>query len=107
MIQHEIVSFKLLSDPQRRHEFDRYGITEDTPNFRSKPDYSSYNRFDFDPFNSTEQAQGLYGRIVKKILTITDCLTENITKREILPALSVAFSIGFIILIGYIMQYLV
>lgn len=42
----------MLSDPERRREYDRYGITEDIPNFRSKPDYSGFNRFDFDPFDS-------------------------------------------------------
>lgn len=54
-----------------------------------------------------EHAHGLFGRIVKKILIMTDGMTDNITRKEILPALSVAFSIGFIVLIGYIMQYLV
>ena len=93
---------QLLSDPQRRNEFHLYGTTEDTPNFRSpRPDYSSFNDVIID-----EQAHGLFDRIVKKILIMTDGMTNNITKREILPALSVAFSIGFIVLIGYIMQYL-
>ena len=27
-------AYELLSDPERRKEFDNYGITEDTPNFR-------------------------------------------------------------------------
>ncbi|KAI1309437.1 DnaJ -like protein subfamily C member 16 [Halotydeus destructor] len=54
-----------------------------------------------------EQAHGLFGRIVKKILILTDGLGENITRKEILPAMSVALSVGFVVLIGYIMQYLV
>ncbi|RWS13866.1 DnaJ-like protein subfamily C member 16, partial [Dinothrombium tinctorium] len=45
-------AYEILSDPQRREEFDKYGITEDTPNFRNKPDYTGFNRFDFDPFES-------------------------------------------------------
>ena len=27
-------AYELLSDPDRRKEYDNYGITEDTPNFR-------------------------------------------------------------------------
>ena len=27
-------AYELLSDPERRKEYDNYGITEDTPNFR-------------------------------------------------------------------------
>lgn len=45
-------AYELLSDPERRRLFDRKGITEDTPNFRQRPDYSQYHRFDFDPFES-------------------------------------------------------
>lgn len=44
--------FQLLTDPERKESFDRYGQTEDTPNFRRQPDYSQFNRFEFDPFES-------------------------------------------------------
>lgn len=54
-----------------------------------------------------EQAHGFIGKIVKKILVMTDGMTENISQKEILPIVSVALSLGFILLIGYIMQYLV
>ena len=39
-------------DPERRREYDRTGATEDSPNFRQRPDYSSFGRFDFDPFDT-------------------------------------------------------
>lgn len=45
-------AYELLTDPERRQEFDRFGTIEDTPNFRNRHDYSSFNRFDFDPFES-------------------------------------------------------
>ena len=41
-------AYELLSDPERRRLFDNHGITEDTPNFRQRHDYSQYNRFDSD-----------------------------------------------------------
>ena len=43
---------QLLLDPERRREYDKTGVTEDSPNFRSRPDYSSFKRFDFDPFDT-------------------------------------------------------
>lgn len=54
-----------------------------------------------------ESVHGLFGKIVKKILIITDNISDNITRREVLPALSVVLSISFIVFIGYIMAYLV
>ncbi|KAM7310143.1 dnaJ homolog subfamily C member 16 [Ixodes scapularis] len=45
-------AYELLTDPERKESFDRYGQTEDTPNFRRQPDYSQFNRFEFDPFES-------------------------------------------------------
>ncbi|CAB4065009.1 DNAJC16 [Lepeophtheirus salmonis] len=45
-------AYELLSDPDRRRQYDNYGVTEDTPNFRKKHDYSTYERFEpFDAFN--------------------------------------------------------
>ncbi|XP_054164963.1 dnaJ homolog subfamily C member 16-like [Oppia nitens] len=54
-----------------------------------------------------ESARGLFGRIVKKILIITDNISDNITRREVLPAISIVLSVCFIVFIGYIMAYLV
>ena len=54
-----------------------------------------------------ESVHGLFGKIVKKILIITDNISDNITRREVLPAVSVVLSISFIVFIGYIMAYLV
>ena len=31
-------AYELLSDPERRKEYDNYGLTEDTPNFRYNGD---------------------------------------------------------------------
>eukprot|EP00092_Neocalanus_flemingeri_P087100 GFUD01109853.1.p1 GENE.GFUD01109853.1~~GFUD01109853.1.p1 ORF type:complete len:797 (+),score=258.24 GFUD01109853.1:84-2474(+) len=43
-------SYELLSDPERRRMYDNHGVTEDSPNFNKKHDYSQYNRFG-DPFD--------------------------------------------------------
>ena len=43
-------AYELLSDPDRRRQYDNHGVTEDTPNFRQRHDYSQYGRFD--PFDS-------------------------------------------------------
>lgn len=43
-------AYDILSDPDRRRLFDNHGVTEDTPNFNQKHDYSQYNRFG-DPFD--------------------------------------------------------
>jgi len=43
-------AYEILSDPERKLKYDNYGITEDTPNFNKKHDYSQYNRFG-DPFD--------------------------------------------------------
>uniref|UniRef100_A0A224YV69 DnaJ homolog subfamily C member 16 n=1 Tax=Rhipicephalus zambeziensis TaxID=60191 RepID=A0A224YV69_9ACAR len=51
-------AYELLTDPERKENFDKYGQTEDTPNFRRQPDYSQFNRFDFDPFESTVFSKG-------------------------------------------------
>lgn len=37
-------AYELLSDPDRRKQYDNHGITEDSPNFRQKHDYSQYGR---------------------------------------------------------------
>jgi DnaJ family protein C protein 16 len=43
-------AYELLSDPERRRNYDNHGVTEDTPNFNKKHDYTQYNRFG-DPFD--------------------------------------------------------
>lgn len=45
-------AYELLSDPDKRRHFDKTGQPEDSPNFMSKHDYSSFNRFDFDSFDT-------------------------------------------------------
>ena len=45
-------AYELLSDPDRRRKYDNHGITEDSPNFDQRHDYSQYGRFDHDPFES-------------------------------------------------------
>ena len=54
-----------------------------------------------------ESVHGIFGKLVKKILIITDNLSDNITRKEVLPAVSIILSISFIVFIGYIMAYLV
>lgn len=39
-------------DPERREQFDKHRVTEDTPNFRQKPDYSEYARQELHQFDS-------------------------------------------------------
>ena len=43
-------AYELVSDPERRRMYDNHGVTEDTPNFNKKHDYSQYNRH-ADPFD--------------------------------------------------------
>jgi len=53
-------AYELLSDPDRRRQFDNHGVTEDKPNFRKNPRddvYSSYGRFDH-PFDSFHEFFG-------------------------------------------------
>lgn len=35
-------------DPERREDFDKHKITEDSPNFKRTPDYSSLKRFELE-----------------------------------------------------------
>ena len=43
-------AYEILSDPERRRMYDNHGVTEDSPNFNKKHDYSQYNRHG-DPFD--------------------------------------------------------
>ncbi|XP_035222719.1 dnaJ homolog subfamily C member 16-like [Stegodyphus dumicola] len=54
-----------------------------------------------------EHALSLFTRVLNRMILMGDVLWDNITRQEILPALSVVLSVGFIILVGYIMSYLV
>lgn len=54
-----------------------------------------------------EHALSLFSRVLNRMILIGDVMWDNITRQEILPAVSVLLSIAFIILIGYIMSYLV
>ncbi|XP_055949494.1 dnaJ homolog subfamily C member 16-like [Argiope bruennichi] len=54
-----------------------------------------------------EHALGLFSRVLNRMILMGDVIWDNLTRQEILPAISVVLSIGFIILVGYIMSYLV
>lgn len=44
-------AYELLSDSDRRRNYDLHGITnEDAHIYKDRPDYSQYGRFSFDPF---------------------------------------------------------
>lgn len=54
-----------------------------------------------------EHAQGIVTRIINKLMTSLEYLKENVTKDQLLPLLSIAATILFIVIGGYIMTYLV
>lgn len=54
-----------------------------------------------------EHARGLIGRILRRLVLMGEVLRDHLTRYEVLPALSVALSFGFIVLVGYLMSYLV
>ncbi|XP_013775072.1 dnaJ homolog subfamily C member 16-like isoform X2 [Limulus polyphemus] len=56
---------------------------------------------------SDEQARGLFSRIVNRLIIMGDVLRDNISRQEVLPAISVVLSVAFIIIVGYVMSYLV
>lgn len=39
-------AYELLTDPERRKQYDNYGVTEETPPVRPKRDFSQYRRYD-------------------------------------------------------------
>jgi hypothetical protein len=47
-----LVLSQLLMDPERRENFDKHRITEDTPNFRHKSDYTEYRRHEMQHLDS-------------------------------------------------------
>jgi hypothetical protein len=54
-----------------------------------------------------EHAQGMVGRLLNKIFLTTEYLRDNVTKEQLLPALSVLGTVIFIVVAGYFMAYLV
>ena len=52
-------AYELLNDPERRRQYDNFGVTEDTPNFRKQHDYSQFGRFD--PFDAFQDFFGSSG----------------------------------------------
>ncbi|UXI19083.1 insulin gene enhancer protein isl-1-like [Sarcoptes scabiei] len=53
-----------------------------------------------------EDSKSLLTRIVKRLLLVTENFSDNISRTNPTPILSIAFSILFIIFIGYVMTYL-
>jgi len=68
-------AYNILSDPQRKLNYDNYGITEDAPNFNKKHDYAQYNRFG-DPF---DHLRDLFGSEFGKFRTGRD---QNIFHKQ-------------------------
>ncbi|XP_076359404.1 dnaJ homolog subfamily C member 16 l(3)80Fg isoform X2 [Tachypleus tridentatus] len=56
---------------------------------------------------SDEQARGLFSRIVNRFIIMGDLLRDNISRQEVLPAISIVLSVAFVIIVGYVMSYLV
>jgi DnaJ family protein C protein 16 len=54
-----------------------------------------------------EHAQGIMSKILTKLLQTADFFKDNITKDQLLPLLSVAATILFIVAGGYILSYIV
>jgi len=54
-----------------------------------------------------EHATSLFVRIVNRMFEALEAVRENVTKDELLPALSLVVTVGFVIIGGYVMHYLV
>lgn len=54
-----------------------------------------------------EHAQGIFTKIITKLLIMADIVYEGMTKDQLLPAISIAGTVIFIIAAGYFMAYLV
>lgn len=54
-----------------------------------------------------EHAHGLFVRVANKMLEAVEALRESISKDELLPAVSLVVTVGFIVAGGYVMSYLV
>jgi len=54
-----------------------------------------------------EHATTLFVRVVNRLFEALETIRENVTKDELLPALSLVATVGFVIIGGYVMHYLV
>ena len=54
-----------------------------------------------------EHATSVFVRIANRMLEAIEVIRENVTKDELLPALSLVVTVGFILVGGYVMNYLV
>ena len=54
-----------------------------------------------------EHATSVFVRIANRMLEVIEILRESVTKDELLPALSLVVTVGFILIGGYVMNYLV
>ena len=54
-----------------------------------------------------EHATSIFVRIANRMLEAIEVIRENVTKEELLPALSLVVTVGFILIGGYVMNYLV
>jgi len=54
-----------------------------------------------------EHVLSIFSRLILKLVTVTQYVKENITREEALPAISVLLTIGFVVIGGYFMSYLV
>ena len=54
-----------------------------------------------------DQCKNEHLQIANKMIEMVELIRENITKDEILPAVSLVVTVGFIMIGGYVMSYLV
>ena len=54
-----------------------------------------------------DQFKNEHLQIANKMIEMVELIRENITKDEILPAVSLVVTVGFIMIGGYVMSYLV
>lgn len=52
-----------------------------------------------------ESAKSLISRIVKRLLLVTENISDNIARTDPMPILSIILSVTFIVFIGYLMTY--
>lgn len=52
-----------------------------------------------------ESAKSLISRIMKRLLLVTENISDNIARTDPMPILSIILSVAFIVLIGYVMTY--
>lgn len=52
-----------------------------------------------------ESAKSLISRIVKRLLLVTENISDNISRTDPMPIFSICLSLVFIVLVGYVMAY--